>query len=453
MRKRNLSPEEESVFFRITTYFPDAALVYPSSTGLGKSILDAHLSLQLLMEKSEYHDYSKQGQGDTNKVFKPSVVFDGVSAYAYDLSLYRPDAKEGDPRLWPSILKKGRLSYPVSLTQLFEGPSFTKICAPDDLYAAIVIDGVFVMLRLRSASLGLFHEGKSVSPTDVGAVVQLRRWILGAVYHVNRKNGYSQDVSESGFTYSQGDDDEFVVREIVEKLQGYAGRFVESRGSGDMGVGKTVEWMLGIQANSSKDPDFQGIEIKSARTGQAKNKLTTLFSKTPDRKLSPVKPYDVVTRFGRPDQDTGRHQVYATVGPEKAPRNTMGFFTTIRQDGLLFELRNLSCGTPLFVWPLDSLRSALLKKHRRTIWVSVDARKVGGREEFQVISCKLTGSPNFESFLDLLREGKVTLDLTMSLKGARQGVRDHGYLFRVDNSQLDGLFLSTPQIFSLGAVQ
>jgi hypothetical protein len=449
MRRRSLSAEEESVFSRIAAFFPDAALIYPSSTGLDKSILDAHGSLRLLMAKSAFHDYSTQGQGETNKVFRPSVVFDGQTAYAYDLSLYRPDAKEGDPRFWPSILKKGRVNYPLSISNLGEGPSFAKICLPDDLYAAIVVEGVFVILRLKARTLVLFSEDNAVSPVGVGAVDGLRKWVLGARRTADRKNASGQKVSEGHFLYSQADNDEFAVREIVEKLQGYAGKFVQSRGLGDMGVGKTVEWMLGIEANSSKDPDFKGIEIKSARTGQAKNKLTTLFSKTPDRKLSPVKPYDVVMNFGRPDEETGRHQIYATVGPEKSPRNTMGFYTTISDDGLIFELRNLSTRTPLFVWPLDSLRFALLKKHRRTIWVSVDARKVGGREEFQVIGCKLTGSPNFESFLDLIREGKITVDLTMSLKGTKQGVRDHGYLFRVDNTQLDSLFLSVPQVFIL----
>jgi hypothetical protein len=128
----------------------------------------------------------------------------------------------------------------------------------------------------------------------------------------------------------------------------------------------------------------------------------------------------------------------------------MGFFTAISDDVLFFELRNQSVQTPLFIWPLDSLRSALLKKHRRTMWVSVDSRKAEGTEEFEVVGCKLTGSPSFESFLDLIRQGKITMDLTMSLKGTKQGVRDHGYLFRVDNSQLDGIFLSAPQIFVLG---
>jgi hypothetical protein len=266
---------------------------------------------------------------------------------------------------------------------------------------------------------------------------------------LSRKRRAHQEVSESPFTYEQIQDDEFYVREIIDKLQFFSGRFVESRGSGDMAVGKTVEWMLGIQANSSKDPDFHGIEIKSARTGQAKNKLTTLFSKTPDRKLSPMKPYDLVMTFGRPDDETQRLQVYATVGPKNAQRNSMGFYTTISDDGFYFELRNQSAPGALFIWPLDSLRSALLKKHRRTMWVSVDSRKAAGIEEFQVIGCKLTGSPSFESFLDFIREGKITMDLTISHKGTKQGVRDHGYLFRVDNSQLDGIFLSAPRNFSI----
>lgn len=430
----------------IAASFPDAALICPSSTALCKSIIDANASLRLLMAKSGYHDYSKQ-EMRWNKVYRPSVVFDGERAYAYDLSLYRPHAKEGDPRFWPSILTKGRADFPVSISLLGKGPSFAKVCAPDDLYVAIVTDGVLVMLRLTKQSLGLFSESKTNSPLKGEGASELRRLILDGMLLLNRKGGASQQVSERHFSYEQAQEDDFVVREIIEKFQGYAGRFVASRGSGDMGVGKTVEWMLGIQANSSKDPDFQGIEIKSARTGQAKNKLTTLFSKTPDRKLSPMQPYDVVMAYGRPDEETQRPQIYASVGPKHSPRNTMGFYTTISDDGLFFELWNKAALKALFIWPLDVLRSALLKKHRRTMWVSVDSRRVAGLEEFQVIGCKLTGSPSFESFLDFIREGNITVDLTMSQKGAKQAVRDHGYLFRIDNSQLDGLFLSTPQVF------
>ena len=203
MRRKSLSAEEESAFALIAASFPGTALIYPSSTGLGKSIIDAHASLRLLMTKSGYHDYSKQEQGDANKVFRPSVIFDGESAYAYDLSLYRPDAKEGDPRFWPSILKKGRVRFPLSISRLGEGPSFAKVCAPDDLYAAIVIDGVLVMLRLTKNSFGLFSESKTNSPISGEGLAELRRWILDAIRPMSRKRVSSQKVPEDYFSYNQ----------------------------------------------------------------------------------------------------------------------------------------------------------------------------------------------------------------------------------------------------------
>lgn len=448
MRRKNLSAEEQSLFEIIESSFPDVAIIFPSSVGLGRSIIDAHASLRLLMVSSGYHDYAKQRQGELSKIFGPSIVFDGTRAYSYDLSLYRPDSKDGDPRFWPSILKKDRVQFPLSIRRIEAGPSFSKVCAPDDGYAAIVIEGVLVMIRLEKRSLGLFSDQSQTSEIKERSVVELREWILNAMNTLSGNLEVSQNISEAGFSYKQADEDEFVVSEIVEKLQGYAGRFVVSRGSGDMGVGKTIEWMLGIQANSSKEPDFKGIEIKSARTGQSKNKLTTLFSKTPDRKISPMKPFDVVMNFGRPDEETQRHQVYATVGPERSPRNTMGFFTNISNDGLNFELRNQASAMPLFIWPMDTLRVSLSRKHRRTMWISVEARKINGCEEFKVLGFKLTGSPSFDSFLSLVRAGKITIDLTMSLKGVKRAVRDHGYLFRIDNAYMDGLFLSPPKVYN-----
>jgi hypothetical protein len=144
--------------------------------------------LRLLMAKSAYHDYSKQ-ELRWNKVFRPSVVFDGKRAYAYDLSLYRPDAKEGDPRFWPSILKKGRVGFPLTISLLAEGPSFAKVCSPGDLYAAIVTKGVLVMLRLTKHSLGLFAESKTNSPLKGEGASELRRLILDGMLPFTKKKG------------------------------------------------------------------------------------------------------------------------------------------------------------------------------------------------------------------------------------------------------------------------
>ena len=104
-----------------------------------------------------------------------------MRAFAYDLSLYRPDSKEGDPRFWPSILKKGRVSYPSSISLLGEGPSFPKVCSADDLYAAIVIDGVFVILRLTRHTLALFSKTENNSLNKGQGFAELRCFILGGM--------------------------------------------------------------------------------------------------------------------------------------------------------------------------------------------------------------------------------------------------------------------------------
>ena len=101
----------------------------------------------------------------------------------------------------------------------------------------------------------------------------------------------------------------------------------------------------------------------------------------------------------------------------------------------------------MFVWSLEKIKSALLKKHRRTLWVSVDSKKEGKIERFKVLHAKLTGTPDFQAFIDLICSGNVTVDLTMTLKENQKAVRDHGYLFRIKNLLMDKLFLSEPKAF------
>lgn len=437
MRIRSLSPEEELSYKSILALFPEATLLFPSKTGITKNILDAHISLRMLMAKNGYHDYSKQGQGEEHQVYKPTIINDGEAVYYYDMSLYRPETKDGDPRLWPCISRNNKTKINLHTKDIKPGEAFGKLCKPDDLFAAIIVDSILVLIRITDNIIKLSNHNKSKVPNLNGINQQFSNWItLGSELRVDGKSI---------------EDEQFIVSEIIDKLESYGDSFVESRGDSDMAVGKTVEWMLGIEPNSSKDPDYHGVEIKSARTGQQKNKLTTLFSKTPDRKLSPYKPYEVVTRFGKIDEQTQRPCVYASIGPKDKSRNLMGFFTRFSNDCISLELWNIDIDKPLFIWPLEELRSALTKKHRRTLWIAVNFRKIKSKEEFQIKSAKLTGDPCFTTFLDFIREGKITVDLTMSLKGKAQAVRDHGYLFRIQQSHLDELFLSEPKIYIINS--
>ena len=69
-------------------------------------------------------------------------------------------------------------------------------------------------------------------------------------------------------------------KEFVEKLaQIKEMGFVESRRSGDTGIGKTLEDLLGISENNIAGPDFDIYELKSGRKDSAS--MLTLFTKAP----------------------------------------------------------------------------------------------------------------------------------------------------------------------------
>ena len=60
-----------------------------------------------------------------------------------------------------------------------------------------------------------------------------------------------------------------IADELLHKLVKISNKgFIRTVTSGDTGIGMTVESELGIVANSSRSPDYKGIELKSTRVGQ-----------------------------------------------------------------------------------------------------------------------------------------------------------------------------------------
>ena len=70
-----------------------------------------------------------------------------------------------------------------------------------------------------------------------------------------------------------------MIREVYEL------GWIESRRGGSTGVGYTLESCLGIEANSSPLPDFEGIEIKAQRHSTKKTRAN-LFAKVADWDIS-----------------------------------------------------------------------------------------------------------------------------------------------------------------------
>ena len=224
---------------------------------------------------------------------------------------------------------------------------------------------------------------------------------------------------------------------LVEKLKEVASKgYIKSVSTGPTSVGATLETHLGIPINSSKAPDFHGIEIKSKRTQKSKKPsgLQTLFSKTPDWKNSPYSAKDLLDEFGYMKSDV--HQLYLTISAAKAT-NHHGFFLKVDEasDRLFCVHRKENKEKSLLEWSISSLITALEKKHKKTLWVSADSNVIDGIEHFHYYKATITEMGSFDHLPELLKTGVITLDFTLKRKPSG-ATRDHGYLFRVKSENL-----------------
>jgi hypothetical protein len=90
----------------LASFGVEAAYLVPTSTGLQKSILDAHESLRNYLKRMNFHDFNSQHQGPENKISTECFFIAENDLIQSKVSLYRPRTKAGDPRIWFSSLPK-----------------------------------------------------------------------------------------------------------------------------------------------------------------------------------------------------------------------------------------------------------------------------------------------------------------------------------------------------------
>lgn len=374
----------------------EPGFIVPTKTGIEKSIMDAHHGLRRFLMKNNIHNFETQGFGAQENGLKiPVILLSPQGEITQELSLYRPRTKSGDPRIWTNIRNFAR---PDNLLAFFRGANNT--------------------LYLINCSDRTFFETRNHSGSILNSALQ------------------------SALETSQ------VSQQLLNLLKSVAARgWIDATKTGDTAVGHTLESALGIKANSSKLPDYLGqIELKSGRVGSAsqpgvrKHKSKkSLFSKVPDWKLSPLSAGEILKRFGSRD-DTGRLNLSVTVS-NKPNRQGLFVFLDEQSGHVLGKARSTPNDEVLVVWSLEDLQTDLGKKHRETFWVEAETRVVEGKEQFKYTKVHHTKKPLLEHLGILLAEGIITMDFTLSEKKTG-GVRDHGYLFRIDPKNLGLLFPS-----------
>ncbi|WP_340011906.1 MvaI/BcnI family restriction endonuclease [Paenibacillus sp. FSL H7-0690] len=232
---------------------------------------------------------------------------------------------------------------------------------------------------------------------------------------------------------------------LVKKIA-QAGYHQNSKGSGKFSpkdAGDTLESLLGIKTNNSPEADFEGkieIKTKSAKT------LDTLFTLRPQFDGTTIAKYEIkdknrVSAFARyygyeSDKHLGYKSLYITIGSKEAPQNAQGFYLCVNEEERKIELwgkdPNSNKVEITAFWNFSDLQNELYRKHPATLWVTVNQRMIEGTAEFNYTEAELSRSPQFTTFLALIKSGGITYDWRgyISPDGAYKG-KNHGNAWRI----------------------
>ncbi|NDE09855.1 MAG: MvaI/BcnI restriction endonuclease family protein, partial [Chitinophagia bacterium] len=203
----------------------------------------------------------------------------------------------------------------------------------------------------------------------------------------------------------------------------------------DTAIGRTLETLLGIDINSSKKPDYKGIELKSYRDKRGNRK--NLFAQVPDWNLSKFKSSaEILNAFGYIRGED--FKLYCTVST--LVRNSQGLKLKMDSEiSQVIENSDKASVGDFVVWGLETLHKRLIEKHNETFWIAADSVNIGGKEHFQYKKVEHTKKPIVSQFDILLEQGIITLDHLIKRKLTRSVV-EKGPIFKIKPNALDLLF-------------
>jgi hypothetical protein len=376
-------PSEQVKLDSLLEHFAfEAVTIRLTDTMLEKSIIDAGRGLRALLGQDGWVDFAVMPQGREYGIELELPVVSSHGTELRTVSFYRPPTKKGDPRFWISLLNRR--------------------AAAGDLLAMLFAGERLVAVNLGAPIHVLLASVRELLPPRLDAF---------------------RDVQQ---TISR-------LRERIEEIR-RAGWIKTMRG-GDTGIGFTLETLLGIQANSSRAPDVDGVELKSRRVGDGRssNKLVTLFSKTPSWG-NIDKGRGLLELCGRHSEKDNRWSLYCTTSTQL---NSFGLALVIEPDERRVNVEHK--GQPTVFYDFGTLNRCLHEKHTDTLFISARTRGSGREEEFQFEQAVYCSQPSFSRFLDLTAEDAISLDFTLSQKPTG-AARDHGYLWRIRERKLDSLF-------------
>lgn len=364
----------------------DYGLLEITATGLSKSILDATRPFREFLQAEGLHDYDIQGQGADAKVILPAflVLGDGRLLES-QTSLYRPNTKNGDPRVWFSNLRE-------------IADSGTALCV-------FAHENVLIVLNLGSVDLANLLSRDNDFSRRFGSIFSFR-----ASTHL----------------------------ELLDAMRAISSKgWIKGIKSGSTAVGHLLETELGISANSSKNPDYKGIEIKASAAKAKDGGRVNLFAKVPTWPISPLKSSsEILDNFGYArDAD---FKLYCTISA--AAVNSQGLsFRFSEANQFLSEVSNNPEIPIVANWEESVLLRELANKHGETFWVKARSQSRPDGIYFKYESVTHTKDPVLSQFIPLVLSGDITMDHLIK-RNAQGKCTEKGPLFKIQANKMSALF-------------
>lgn len=377
----------------------DYTIIRLTQTMLNKSIIDANGFLRTLLLDNDVLDFENL----TGKVYlKANLILDDQK-HEVKVSFYKAN-KRGDERFWIYGLGNFVRSSQINVNDL-----------------------IYITVN-NQKELTLFNVTHSIPQNSI--IIEL----------------FGQDKIEDS------------LNRLIPQIKDIArqGYHSNSKGAGKIApkdAGDTLESLLGIKTNNSQEADFEGIielKSKSAKT------LDTLFTLRPDFEGTPVAEFELndrsrVSAFARlygydSDKHEGYKSLYITIGSEENPQNNQGFYLEVNDRDNVVELRKQENKQSILAafWTFKALEEELYKKHPATLWVKVKSKMEGGVGQFKYVEAELTRSPQFMTFLSLIKSGAITYDWRgYTTPSGKYAGKNHGNAWRIKNKQRNLLFGSS----------
>lgn len=372
----------------------DYASIQITETGLKKSILDATAPVRAYFLEHEVHDYENQPQGESGKRLIDTYILDEFSQYHTKTSLYRPLTKKGDPRMWVNKVRE------------------VEFLRANDIFAIVAHRGLLYVFNLTTIDIP--HVCNSPIETPLKTLIN--------------------EISDSKLSASQ---------ELLGMIRTRMSDWIPAEILADTGIGRTVESVLGITMNSSTNPDYKGIELKSHREmSKVKNNL---FTQTPDWALSKYKSgREIVEHYGYIPNGYDKKTLQVTLSANRPNAQGLGLRVE-SQNGILEAdeftilqdaLGNYTKIADVAKWRLIKLHERLLSKHRETFWINVETERRNGHEYFRCTEIEHTKNPLPSQFDILLNQGEISVDFLL----CRPSGNGDTYSFKIKKRSRELLF-------------